>query len=530
EDVRPGGPPEAAPEHPQRGRVHGRLQPYGCQDCGKRFSKRSNLKVHQLLHSGEKPHACEACGKRFRDRSHLRNHRVTHSGEKPFWCEECGKTFTRPGSLRKHQRMCVGAGGDVGLWVEMDRDAAGGNEGETNRSDSSWKPDVSDGQEKKDSELINETEEVNPSNDVWTETVCGESFLSVLSLNEHLKVHSGQQPVQPEVSSFTSGLPLENNHKLRHECSTCHKLFEVEAQLKAHHRTHRKCKTYLCGVCGKFLSSNRSLSRHKMTHSGERPHRCQICERGFKLTFATMSALNGHSRVHLEKRPTLCHLCPKSFDRKSDFVAHSKHHGSVYGNASTGSLGYSCKLCGKTFALETSLKTHEKTHATSDCPFTCQICHKTFQTYQNLMNHRKTHGTVGSFVCSLCNMSFLSEDTLKVHMIVHSNEKPYKCLQCGRCFKRLAYLVNHIKTHSAIQQCVCTICGQVSNGQEALEDHMRIHTGEIPVEQNLHLDPWYENTVEEPQGIQVLPTMFAFIDKTSETALFKLFSIFSLFS
>ncbi|PWA28125.1 hypothetical protein CCH79_00018247 [Gambusia affinis] len=282
----------------------------------------------------------------------------------------------------------------------------------------------------------------------------------------------------------------------------CGEKFESVDALKQHLPSHKK--GYSCWVCGKYLLSSVTLNRHIANHVTDAPInqvaetriKCNFCSK----TFSTMSALNGHSRVHLERRPASCHLCPKLFDLKSDLVDHRKRHG----DASTGSLGYSCKLCGKTFALESSLKTHEKTHAATDCPFTCQICHKTFQTYQNLMNHRKTHGTVGSFVCSLCNMSFLSEDALKVHMIVHSNQTAYKCSQCGRCFKRLAYLVNHIKTHSAVQQCVCTICGQVSNGQEALEDHMRIHTGEIPVEQNLHLDLWYENTPEEPQGSSLM--------------------------
>ncbi|XP_054881449.1 zinc finger protein 79-like [Poeciliopsis prolifica] len=288
-------------------------------------------------------------------------------------------------------------------------------------------------------------------------------------------------------------------------CGVCGEKFESVEALKQHLPSHKK--GYSCWICGKYLLSSVTLNRHIAKHAtdapinlaAETPIKCNVCSK----TFSTVPALNGHSRVHLEKRPAGCHLCPKSFDLKSDLVTQRKRPGGVYGNASTGSLGFSCSLCGKTFALESSLKTHEKTHATSDCPFTCQVCHKTFQTYQNLTNHKKTHGTVGSFLCSLCNMSFLSEDTLKVHMIVHA-KTPYKCSRCGRCFKRLAYLVNHIKTHSAFQQCVCTICGQVSHGLEALEDHMRIHTGEIPVEQNLHLDPWYENTPEEPQGSSLM--------------------------
>ncbi|XP_027894512.1 zinc finger protein 2-like [Xiphophorus couchianus] len=396
-------------------------------------------------------------------------------------CEETQQPKEMRTSSQHHHRET----GDDGLMMsvsgddsvappaaQMDRDAAGGNEGETNRSDSSWKPDVSDGQEKKDSELINETEEVNPSNDVWTETglfckvckaaqksevalikhawrhmeeagsvcgVCGESFLSVLSLNEHLKVHSGQQPVQPEVSSFTSGLPLENNHKLRHECSTCHKLFEVEAQLKAHHRTHRKCKTYLCGVCGKFLSSNRSLSRHKMTHSGERPHRCQICERGFKLA----TTLKQHEKIHMNReRPYLCDVCCKMFLTSKQLVIHMRTH--------TNEKPYRCDRCGKGFTTRGPLTIHMRVH-TGETPYRCPHCGWSFKRKTHLDDHVAIHTGAKPYVCGICGKTCARRTYLTVHMRTHNGERPYKCSLCEKAFTQSHCLKTHMKSHKAAQ-------------------------------------------------------------------------------
>ncbi|PWA28106.1 hypothetical protein CCH79_00018264 [Gambusia affinis] len=376
--------------------------------------------------------------------------------------------------------------------AQMDRDAADGTEGETNRSDSSWKPDE---REKKDSELINEKEEVNPSDDVWTETgfsckvckaaqksevalikhawshmeeagsvcgvcgesgeaskdhfhsehrtddcpSCGESFLSVLSLNEHLKVHSGRQPVQPEVSSFTSVFPLENNHKLRHECPTCHKLFEEETQLKAHHRTHRKCKTYLCGVCGKFLSSNRSLSRHKMTHSGERPHRCQICERGFKLA----TTLKQHEKIHMNReRPYLCDVCCKMFLTSKQLVIHMRTH--------TNEKPYRCDRCGKGFTTRGPLTIHMRVH-TGETPYRCPHCGWSFKRKTHLDDHVAIHTGAKPYVCGICGKTCARRTYLTVHMRTHNGERPYKCSLCEKAFTQSHCLKTHMKSHKAAQ-------------------------------------------------------------------------------
>ncbi|XP_054912043.1 zinc finger protein 436-like [Poeciliopsis prolifica] len=379
--------------------------------------------------------------------------------------------------------------------AQMDGDAADGNEGETNRSNSSWKLDVSDEREKQNPKLMNEKEEVNPSEDVWTETgfsckvcktaqksevavikhtwrhmeetgsvcgVCGESgeasknrFHSEhrtddsqetaipgqlsLSLSDPLKVHSGQQPVQPEVSSFVSGLPLENKHKLRHECPTCHELFEVETQLKAHHRTHRKRKTYLCGVCGKFLSSNRSLSRHKMTHSGERPHRCQICERGFKLA----TTLKQHEKIHMNReRPYLCDVCCKMFLTSKQLVIHMRTH--------TNEKPYRCERCGKGFTTRGPLTIHMRVH-TGETPYRCPHCGWSFKRKTHLDDHVAIHTGAKPYVCGICGKTCARRTYLTVHMRTHNGEKPYKCSLCEKAFTQSHCLKTHMKSHKAAQ-------------------------------------------------------------------------------
>jgi len=83
-------------------RVHTDERPYECVHCKRRFKQTHSLKDHIRIHTGERPFKCEFCPKAFKVKHNLVAHRRLHTGERPFKCDSCPKAFASKSSLNGH--------------------------------------------------------------------------------------------------------------------------------------------------------------------------------------------------------------------------------------------------------------------------------------------------------------------------------------------------------------------------------------------------------------------------------------------
>ncbi|XP_005339800.3 zinc finger and SCAN domain-containing protein 25 isoform X2 [Ictidomys tridecemlineatus] len=169
-------------------RTHEEEKSYGCMECGKGFTLREYLMKHQRTHLGKRPYVCNECWKTFSQRHHLEVHQRSHTGEKPYKCGDCWKSFSRRQHLQVHRRTHTGE-----------------------------KPYTCE---------------------------CGKSFSRNANLAVHRRAHTGEKP---------------------YGCQVCGKRFSKGERLVRHQRIHTGEKPYHCPACGRSFNQRSILNRHQKT-------------------------------------------------------------------------------------------------------------------------------------------------------------------------------------------------------------------------------------------------------------------------
>lgn len=462
-----------------------------CPECFRSFRYPSDVDIHRSCHDPNRPFVCDTCELRFWSSKALTAHqRLAHPASEPlktvkptvkpdglspkvFTCHPCNKVYTIRRSYMKHCRIK-----HKGHSQSVDDLKSATTEHQLSNNESNGS-----GADHKDV-----SDDDSDSAPYFPCHVCGKTFLTSESLEDHQRCHLGEKP---------------------YECEECGKCFIQLVNLQQHQRSHKS--EFQCQMCGKGFVSLFALRKHKHTHVRKHPHRCTKCH----LSFTRSSQLTEHMITHREENFP-CDLCHKNFSCQSSRAEHRKIHTEAEeelpplippAKQTTSSppvtispslstvqqYKYCCEICQVRFPDPEQLSEHGCNPA-SERPYSCKDCNKYFLHGSHLKKHQLTHqlSRTRSFQCNSCHMSFSHRHHFLTHLQTHGGEEPsksqvdevkilntddlnqdkiYRCPICPESFSQVLELANHLSVHANM----CNVCSKTFSTKQQLEKHEQCH-------------------------------------------------------
>lgn len=454
-------------------RIHGNNKKYSCPVCSKIVYTMSELEIHRTCHDPNRPFICKLCNHRFWTRPSLCNHYSEEHPDDVFSCRFCNKTYAVKKSLARHYRR----------WHQKEQKDLGRTVQDKSNAEQQSSSQISTTGESDENENNGSEDSDSDSAPYFPCHVCGKTFPTSESLEDHQRCHLGEKP---------------------HECAECGKCFFQASQLQQHQRMHKS--EFQCQACGRGFVSLFALRKHKHTHGKSRPYRCSKCD----FSFTGPSQLAEHMSTHREENFP-CDICNLVFLSKSSRAEHRKSHTksgdhppplakreehekpalvSESSSVSLKELKYRCGVCGERFRDPEELSEHG-CKAAKERPYSCSDCDKYFLHASHLKKHSTTHHLSWSnceYPCDQCNSSFSSSERFLSHLKNHvdseaeikqstkdgSQSHSFICPVCHQCFASATALICHFPTHPD-GTFECRICKMTFPSGSKLEEHERCH-------------------------------------------------------
>ena len=147
---------------------------------------------------------------------------------------------------------------------------------------------------------------------------------------------------------------------------------------------------------------------------------------------------------------------------------------------------FECKICGKMFALQQSLKQHEELVHKNPKSFECEICGVKFSYKQALSKHRAAHDRnfKKPFQCHRCGFATTGNYDFKRHQNFHERQdvklsaikNPIKCEKCPAVLKSGTALSTHMRNIHPKRFFQCDLCAREFKTKHKVFRHMKVHT------------------------------------------------------